>query len=299
MSETPAYLLAQTFRLSGTQTATVTDAGGTRSVDFMSGISAGSYFRIYLASLVGDGTTHATAYELLAVMEAALGSRWRVRLQSNGRVRITYVGTGTGELTFTAGTLYYRLGIFATGTGVLAPNAYLEGDRAPAHCILSLAFEDDTGWDRTPRRVAAVQMRSGRVDAISDRREVMVRKGRLRLHPKDPDERAASGSCATPAYSTEGVWGSQWANDAAISWEWSVLDTLATCVEQAIGCAFGNLQSLLVDPDDEGRYALCYFTPETLLNGGSFSPSAEGFDARWDIGGLGFSLERWTFRNEI
>lgn len=147
MATSVRYGLARSYQLSGNLTATVTDAGGAgRSVTIA---LSGKWVRPVIADPAGTGTSTYDPFELFTRAGAQLsvgaaGGTWSVTLHTDGRTKVTWTGTGTGEIT--AGGLLAALGFGAGGTGSLASGSSAYSLFPALGLILFAYSQDDTGW---------------------------------------------------------------------------------------------------------------------------------------------------------
>jgi hypothetical protein len=292
--ETLAFMLAQSFMLSGTITSTATDSlGAGRTITWNTG---DNYYRIFLADTsVGDGSSCVLPFDLLLHSYAAT-SLWLPSLNADGTIRWTYTGTGTGTLHVPA-ALQPLLGLFGLGTLTLAAGAHYDGQQ-PTHCVFSLNWANDEGYKRVQPRTAAKRMVTGQVYGIGDRIIGATRKVTFQLHPKDFAAKAnleamhPTDNFGTPMFPIASrMVGDPWDGEPSQGYagQWSVVDTLGIAVDQSLGIAWGNLQDIIAD-DSSAPFDVCFFTPETLLTGGTTIPSSPNWDLRYDCQNVEFSL---------
>jgi hypothetical protein len=294
------FMLAQSFKLSGTITSLATDQLGIgRTVTWHSGND--TFYRIFLADYTnGTGVSTVSPMEFLHELSSACGV-WTWSLNTDGTIRLTYVGTGTGALNIPA-HIQAITGI-NVGLMTLASGAHYNGLSLPTHVIYSLNFGMDEGWKRVQPRIATKRMVTGQVYGVSDRLVGKVRKVSLQLHPKNPTTRAAWNAAhptdpmiGSPMYPDKermvgtGSYTGEPYQDALAGW--SVCDMLEIAVDQSIGVAWGNLQTIIADDDvhDGNSFDVVFLTPECLLSGGNIMPSSPNWDARYDCHDIEFSL---------
>ena len=158
----------------GTNTRTITDTGAW-----------------YRTRLVASGSTSGTIdspHSLCAKFQAALnagGSRYLVRYQSDGRIGITYTGTGTSTITWgTNGAKLRRmLGFAESATTATAQNATSVGTYHPCGSVLTGALLDGSGWITEPAGVASAVGADGRVYTASSQASVTRFGSTLGYHP--------------------------------------------------------------------------------------------------------------------
>lgn len=277
MSEELHYLLAQSYELTA-QTMTVTDSVGTgRSVV----VDAG-WYRTRLASFVAAGTSHTTPKELLLVCTAELGAGWLVSMGTDGRVRVTYSSTDTGEITLPA-ALQGLLGFASATIGPLATGATATANYLPTHCVFAIGA-DDEGWQAVPGRVALQDMPDGTVYGWQDGRATQRRTITLTMLPRDDVARASIGAAGTNALASTTYRLNAAAGEPAQAAPWSVPQTLAT----AVGIECGWTDRL---PEVIAGSVTTF--DRVYLSGASYaarsSLSIPGYDLRRSVGPLDLS----------
>jgi len=278
MAETLCYMLAQQYTLTA-QTLVVNDAvGSPRNVVLPAGL-----YRTLLASSTGTGI-EADPYELIGTLRGQLGSAsWDVEMLTDGRVRITYLDTGTGEITFTA-TVNALLGNTGSATtGALATAATWTADRQPTHCVFAAAAEDE-GWQTVQGRTAAQEMPDGTTYGWQDRRTRLTRRLSLSLLPRDDAARTTIGSTSTPALAEPTYRLDPGASAPAQAPPWSVGQTLATAVGSRCGWT-DDLQAVLA-----GTATTCdvvALSPDS--HSAATTLSVPGYDPRRTVGPIGLS----------
>lgn len=262
MARLPTTLIAQPITLAGAWTATVTDAAGAgRTATIVAGGST-QYARPYLARLGSTGTL-TDPHELLALIQAGLNAAlpggWTVALATDGRVRITYNGAGSG--TIAAGEVATVLG-FSGAVGALATGASQTGTYPPVGLLCAFSVTEDSGWEAVPSHVAASRAANGTVVALATAYTSALRSFGLRFHPRTWAEQAsgeylspAFPSDASPALFTEPV-----APTKTSAAPWSVHELLATAAGRKLGLAISNAQELLSGAST--RFDVGYFAPE-------------------------------------
>lgn len=281
MAETLAYMLAQAYELAGTHSVGLADAGGSHTET----LADLGWYRTYLAERsAGDGT-EAHPYELLDAVQTLLGSAsWSVSLTTAGLVRITYLDSGTGTITWGANgtTLRNLLGFSGSTVGPLNENESATGTYLPTHCIFAISAEPDTGWVQSGSRFAGARMSDGRVYGWSARDPSLMRSLTLRLLPKDSATRTTYSMGGTPCYGPTSRWTSPGTSEPAQAPPWGALETLATAGGVSCGAALGTFQELLAG--EVAVFDHCYLMPETVEAGEQNALSVDGYDARRDVG---------------
>jgi hypothetical protein len=156
MSEPLGYMLAQPFHIASAATLVTTDDRGGPTARTL----AAAWYRVFLAPSTGTGAENDPA-ELLLAVETALGAtKWSVRMTASGIVRITYLGTGTGQLAIGTADLAALLG-HTGGVISLASGAHHDGEYPPTHCLFASFCDPDTGWVDLPSRFAGSALPGG------------------------------------------------------------------------------------------------------------------------------------------
>jgi hypothetical protein len=282
--ETISYLLAQAVTLTA-QTVSVTDLAGTNNRT----VAAGTY-RVYLAKSGAAGSA-TDPKDVLATFQAALnGARWSVSLRASGLVRITYLGTSTGSITWgSATTLRNLLGFDADISG-LATNGHVEGAYLPTHCVFGGPARNDTGWKARASRVAASRLPSGRVYGWTDGLQQLTRSLDLRLLPKDWTVRAtlASSTSAppTPAYGLATRLTNPASGEPGQVPPWGASETIATGA--GVSCGFTDRFEDLI-AGSTTTFDHVYLTPNGLTSA-EVALSEPDWDQRRDLTGLELSF---------
>ena len=278
MAETLCYMLAQPYTLTA-QTLVVNDSvGSPRNVILPAGV-----YRTLLAASAGTGTA-ADPYELIRTLRTQLGiATWDAKMLVDGRVRLTYLGTGTGSITLTA-TVNALLGNTGSASlGPLAPKGTFTADRQPTHCVFAAAAEDD-GWQTVQGRTAAQEMPDGTTYGWQDRRTRLTRRLSLSLLPKDDATRSTIGSTSTPALAEPTYRLDPGASAPAQAPPWSVGQTLATAVGARCGWT-DDLQGVIA-----GTTTTCdvvALSPDS--HSAASTLSVPGYDPRRTVGPIGLS----------
>lgn len=284
MSEVLSYLLAQAVTLTA-QTVSATDSAGTNNRT----VAAGTY-RVYLAKSGAAGSLTDPA-DVLAAFQAALnGARWSVALRASGLVRITYLGTSTGSITWGSATALRSLLGFDADLSGLATNAYVEGAYLPTHCIFGGAARNDTGWKARASRVAASRMPDGSVYGWTDGLQRLTRALDFRLLPKDWTTRAALASSTsappTPAYGLATRLTNPGLGEPAQAPPWGASETIATGA--GLRCGFTDQFEAMIAGTTSTFDHVC-LTPDGIQSA-EVALSEPGWDARRDLTGVELSL---------
>jgi hypothetical protein len=273
--ESLCYLLSQPYTLTQQDLTVDDDVGSPRTVS----LPAGTY-RTLLASPTGTGTAD-DPFDLVDTLQSGLGlSSWTVQMLANGRIRITYIGAGTGEIDLTT-TARNILGSTGSATiGPLATNATWTADRQPTHCVFAAAA-DDGGWQSLQGRAAVQEMPDGSVYGWQDARTRLTRRITLTMLPRDDAARTALGSLSTPAIAEATYRLDPGASAPAQAPPWSVPQTLATAVGARCGWT-DDLQAVIAGTTT--TFDAVYLGAESHT--APTSLSIPGYDPRRSIGPL-------------
>lgn len=275
MAEALGYLLAQSFNITSSQTmATTDDRGGPTNRALASG-----WYRVILAN--GAGNNHTDPAELLAAVETALGaSKWTVAMNTSGKVTFTYLGSGTGTITWASATTLQTILGLTDNVGPLATNATATATYQPTHAVFAAVMDPDSGWVDQPQRYAASQMVDGTVYGWHDGRTTMRRSAAFKLMPKDAAFVTSLSSTSTPTFPVASRWLSPSTSEPAQSAPWSVLDTIVTAHTLECGITWGDFQTILTGSTTS--YEKVYLTPE-MAQSPRIALSVPGYDARRDV----------------
>lgn len=284
MSEALTYLIAQAVTLTA-QSVSVTDSAGTNTRT----VAAGTY-RVYLAKSGAAGSLTDPA-DVLAAFQAALnGARWSVALRASGLVRITYLGTSTGSITWGSATALRNLLGFDADLSGLATNAYVEGAYLPTHCVFATAAQNDTGWKAKASRVAASRLPNGQVYGWTDGLGALTRSLDLRLLPKDWTVRATFASASsfpgTPAFGATARRTNPGAGEPGQAPPWGAAETIATGA--GVSCGFTDQLDRLI-AGTVTTFDHVYLSPAGLA-AAEVVLSVPGYDARRDLAGVELSF---------
>jgi hypothetical protein len=273
--ESLCYLLAQPYQLPASQTITKTDADGTGTVVAITA----QWYRTRLAPIAGTGT-EADPAELLYTVSTLLGALWTCEMGTDGRVVITYIGTGTGDLGVTA-TLRALLGYStASPPAPLATSGTWTATYQPTHCVFAAAA-DDEGWQSVQGRAAVQEMPDGSTYGWQDARTRLTRRITLTMLPRDDTARTTLGSLSTPAIAETAYRLDPGASAPAQAPPWSVSQTLATAVGARCGWT-DDLQAIITGTTT--AFDAVYLGAESHT--APTSLSIPGYDPRRSIGPL-------------
>lgn len=263
------YMAAETVSVSvtdqaGTNTRTITDTG--------------AWYRMRLVASGATSGTLDSPHSLLAKFQAALnasGTRYLLRYQSDGRIGITYTGTGTSTITWgTNGAKLRRmLGFAESATTATATNATSVGTYHPCGSIATGALLDGTGWISEPAGVASAIGADGRVYSASSQAAVTRFGATLGYHPLTWGAWTELTEYSTPIYSgtiagIPGVSSIQayyqpWTSCASSGGGvWSVHAFVSTAVNVPVALCLLDFSSMRTTTSS--NVVVGWLTPETL-----------------------------------
>lgn len=255
----PTSMLAQGLYLTPAfTTISLSDSAGASSFALLAG-----WYRIFLAPPIGtaDGT-ETKPNELLGVIEAGLvDSRWRVELLPIGRVKITYLSTGTGTITWSTGdALVVRNLLGFTANISLTSGSSITATYPPMGCLFMRAREKASDWTARAAGLSASLAGNGVVSGRTDGRRILTQQFTSRVHPRTWTEAARHGSYVTPLYSLDNAATRrlQPTGPVGLSGAWSCDEFITTALGRRLGMALGTLQDLISEArtDYEAGYLL-------------------------------------------
>jgi hypothetical protein len=257
---------AQPFIIDTSYACTTTDSrGGPTARTFLAG-----YYRIFLTPTTGAGTSLTDPKEFLAYVRSILGAAfWNVQMTATGRVKITYLSTGTGTITWGGGGSVVRNILGFTGDiGPLAQNASSTATNQPTHCMLICSRANDTGWQDEEAGAAGAVFPDGQSDYLGDGYVLNRRSYTLSRLPRTATEVTQLGSNVTP----------MWPIDTATSRRktpistpatvpsstatvWSVSEFIANAMGNRVAITHGDFQTIVAGTTH--TYDICSLDPKT------------------------------------
>lgn len=309
MADLPVSVMAaQPFTMSAVK-VDVSDSTSSRSPTF-----AARVCRMFLATTTSSGGvnsgTEADPDEWIkgslqySLNNSGLYSLWTCALQADGRLKITYNGTGTGTITwdnsnsplprYLAGfdaNVSLAAGASVTGTYQVMFAAFVVAGRA-----------NSEGWNVIPKRSAIGETDDGLAAAYTTSRVRREYRASWRFAPYDWATRtqlSANGSPYQPTrryrwtqpsatlYTTGTLAGDAADKTHAVSDPpWSLVDFFSTIHGKRIALAIGNFQALIATTDTE--FFTGTISKETLQAERPVMPSAQDWSARVDWKGVVF-----------
>lgn len=269
----PTSMLAQPFTFDANYTATTTGGvdPGTKNFNF-SGLTA----RVFLAgAATGSGVDETDPLELLSVVEANLGTDdWQVRMGIDGRVRVTYLSSTSGTITWGTAIVIARLLGFVDATLTVAEGETATAPYPPMGVIYCKAREKATDWTMRAAGFAGSLAGDGRVAGRSDGRRLLTQTFTSRVHPRTWSEADEYGSYATPLQSQDTTPARifQPTGPLGVLPPWSVDEFAATALGHRCAFALGTFQSLVAGTRTD--FEVGYLLPEMIRD--LKSPKAAG-----------------------
>jgi len=308
-----SVMAAQPFLMSPSK-MTVSDSTSTRTPTFAARVS-----RMFLATVTGSAGVNtgteadpdewikgALQYQL---NNAGLLSNWTCALQPDGRLKITYNGTGTGTITWdgvsgsTSLIPRYLAGFDANvslGAGASMTGAYQVTHAA----FVPSGRANSDGWQVIPKRSAIGETDNGLSYSLTASLVRRVYKADWRFLPRDWAQRTALGANGTPYEPTRAL---RWTAPSATPYTtgtvagdladtthavtdppWSLVDFFSTVHGKRCALAVGNFQALVAATDS--AYFTGTFSREMLQAERAARPSAKDTEARYDWTGVEFRL---------
>lgn len=278
-------------------TASVVDAAGTNTRTF---ITSGLWYIIEFAHTSSPLGTVDDPVNLLKHIETEIGNtRWRVSLNSDGKVAITNLGASTASITFATTAIPFALGFISTATISVGAGATVTGTYQPTHCIFAFSREEDTGWRSKGQIIAAADLPDGSVYGWSNGYARWERGMVLKYHPKDKTKQTGTVSNITVAYPE--ISSTEWKNPTdspIIAPPFSAHRFLNSGVNNGVGkyiaACFGNFQANIAGTDL--TFEQVSLTANSL-NGEHFVLSIPSYDKFRNIDNLKLSFYAHKSRN--
>jgi hypothetical protein len=291
MTNALTSMLAVPYSL-GAVAVIVTDsgAGSPRTATFTAGV-----YRSFLALVAGtagvNAGTEADPFEFVKYLQYKLNNNgglalWTCALGVDGRIAITYGGTGTGTVQWdgTGGTS--KLVKYAAGHDAdisLAAAASVTCTYQPLGCAFWSGSGNDTGWTGLPQKFAAAEMPDGVVYGVGDNRHGLVRSFDLRHAPETWALRTTLATHSTPMFASTKARSASPVRSPATAAQappWSVEECFKTAASRRCGAALGNLQALIAGSDTV--FEDVYLRPEMISAERAIRLSTPGYAALRD-----------------
>lgn len=230
-------------------------------------------------------------------------------LTSQGKTQIEYLGTGSGNITFSYAA-QKMLGFRSNSLSFASQAVKHVSDYSPYSSIFSFAKTNNTGWTKTPQGAAYSMTPDGYVWGYKNSYDTYTQKFNLRFHPKDQTTQLSDPSInSTPLYYvSKSIYYGQsehvptswylysWNNlptlldfsaDSAnslgpfIYTSYTVQEFLQQCPGKPIHALLGNLQQCISGSNKE--YLIVFQTPESIKKENQFKPSLANFDKLYDV----------------
>lgn len=256
-------------------------------------------------------------------VSASSPSYFSFSLTSQGKTQIEYLGTGSGNITFSY-TVQKMLGFRSNSLSFASQAVKYVSDYSPYSSIFSFAKTNNSGWTKTPQATAYSMTPDGYVWGYKNSYDTYTQKFNLRFHPKDQTIQLTDSSInSTPLYYvSKSIYLSQIENNNIYMYGWNKLPTLLDfstdtsntlgpfiytsytvqeflqqCPGQPIHALLGNLQQCISGSNKE--YLIVFQTPESIKKENQFKPSLPNFDKLYDVEDFEISLYKKFTTNTL
>lgn len=267
------------------QATTTGDGAGTKTFTL-----SALWSRVYLAQSTNIGDSALDALELLSLVQTALGAaEWEIELRTDGYVQITYLGTGTGGITWgTSQPVADVLG-FTASTVSLAADATLVAPYPPMGVVYSVSL-DSTDWTSTPTDTAYAMSAEGIVYGWQGGYELVTKTVTLGHHPRTWADRSSLGSPYTPMWPADSLYARR--RTAAslfnLAQPYTVAEFLRTARATPIAAVFSQFERFGLG----SVYEIGYQTPASIELARAISPPIANYRQRSQRQGFELSLHR-------
>lgn len=266
MTILPNSLIAQTIHIPSNLTFSVKDQYNPSSARTVTLYAA--YYRIGCAAngdaTASGATSELTAAELLNAltqrMNAGIATNvWSWGWTTTGRVKLTYSGTGTGEISaWDSGEVIKNLLGFTGLTGSISSGQSATATYQPTHCVFLVGRDLVAPYEHQRQNVAAVQTRGGRVVAAFGGKRPLVVAFDSSLHPTTAAYQSSLALWSTPVEPDRDP---VTVSDAAgVTAPWSMLDFMGASWGHALGMLSGTFQDEVAGTAT--KYDLLYLLPD-------------------------------------
>ena len=199
---------------------------------------------------------------------------WQVRMGIDGRVRVTYLSSTSGTITWGTAIVIARLLGFVDATLTVAEGETATAPYPPMGVIYCKAREKATDWTMRAAGFAGSLAGDGRVAGRSDGRRLLTQTFTSRVHPRTWAEANEYGSYATPLQSQDTTPARifQPTGPLGVLPPWSVDEFAATALGHRCAFALGTFQSLVAGTRTD--FEVGYLLPEMIRD--LKSPKAAG-----------------------
>lgn len=256
---------------------------------------------------VTRGTLNDPYEVFLKFVSASSPTYFSFSLTSQGKTQIEYLGTGSGNITFSYIT-QKMLGFKSSSLSFASQAVKHVSDYSPYSSIFSFAKTNNSGWTKTPQAAAYSMTPDGYVWGYKNSYDTYTQKFNLRFHPKDQTTQLSDSSInSTPLYfPSKSIYLSNLENPLTVYYSWNNLLTfpgfqqgdsvtlenlkycaytvqefLHQCPGQPIHALLGNFQQCISGSNKE--YLVVFQTPESIKKENQFKPSLANFDKLYDV----------------
>jgi hypothetical protein len=251
----PRTMLAQPFSLtaSGGWASQIRVTRGVTTYDVEIVTTGTKWFRTYLCSASGGGTSADDPQEFLAYVEAALNAQavggWLVSMSADGRASVSN-SAAQHAVAWTAahasGAIVRNLLGYSSDIATTAAGVATRANHHGTHLWTSFARVGDKGWQTTRGRSAYAAMADGSTYGWNDGYTRRMRTFDSGFHPTDAAAQTALDSTVSCVHAAKTRWKQPTLTPvAALTPPWSIEDFLFTAGGYRLGAAFGNFQDLV------------------------------------------------------
>lgn len=275
MAEAITIFLAGSFQHDTASVFKATKGGGAATAVTV----PAAWYRVWLASTGGGGTSHTDPFEYLAKLQAltiaAVGTGFVFRMGSNGLVQVTntldtysFTWDGTGGTDKLARNV---LG-FTANIGTTAAGTYTTASANPCFCVSAIGRERDSDWN-TDQTHASKATEGGVVYSIRSGVVRAVRSFDVTMVPTDTGALTTLGlsSSYSPAFPDPSRFASPMVvPPASLDYVYSWHDFLHTMGGRELGAAIGTRDGLnltnfaTVQAGTSTKYDKCYLHEDTI-----------------------------------
>lgn len=226
------------------------------------------YYEFQLNDATGDGT-EATPFHLLKKLAAGSTTKWHYSIETDGRVTISYSGTGTATFVFNSTHIKQLFGS-TSATLTFSGASSQTMTYAPYGMFVSKSRKGDTSWRHTPGHSVYQVTPASRVIGWNDGNHKQTRSFTFDFLPRDQSFKT-TGMVSTPAYP---VSSSEW-NTTPTALSYTAPYTALRFAKESPGRIIKlYLGSLPYNGTDE--YYKVYSTPNSIKKEKRFPPSITG-----------------------
>lgn len=175
-------MYAATFYISSSQTLYMTNdlTGSATAVTFPAG-----YYTPYLANTGSADGTQQAPWCFIQKTREKVGSYFNFTLESDGKVKIAYRGTGTGMISFVSSSLLKNILGFTTTSSSFTSGSSVTATYQPFGAVFAINSTQTDDWQTQLSQQAYEELPNGIVYGFKDDIFKHTRKQTLRFFPKN------------------------------------------------------------------------------------------------------------------